>query len=256
MSDAIKHECGIALIRLLKPLDFYLEKYHTPAYALNKLYLLMEKQHNRGQDGAGVAVIKLDPVPGTHFIDRFRSTHQQSIVKIYDHIFSHFPKNRKASDNHQAEAKWYKEIEGNLAAFRKADRGQAEIDALKKLEDVFKQYKEARPKWFALYGEGKLEEAAEWRAKTTTPFGAGTVAAMIAFVGNHSRSEQLKLQQGSPFERTPRIRPAISNRPEPELPPETCRPFGTVTPVRLLDLTVENPSATGRESFLTAPLGW
>ncbi len=80
------------------------------------------------------------------------------------------------------EAKWYKEIEGNLAAFRKADRGQAEIDALKKLEDVFKQYKEARPKWFALYGEGKLEEAAEWRAKTTTPFGAGTVAAMSELI--------------------------------------------------------------------------
>ncbi|MCW3125940.1 MAG: glutamine phosphoribosylpyrophosphate amidotransferase [Bacteroidetes bacterium] len=69
----------------------------------------MEKQHNRGQDGAGVAVIKLDPVPGTHFIDRFRSTHQQSIVKIYDHIFSHFPKNRKPSDNYKAEAHWYKE---------------------------------------------------------------------------------------------------------------------------------------------------
>jgi amidophosphoribosyltransferase len=109
MSDAIKHECGIALIRLLKPLDYYIEKYRTPAYALNKLYLLMEKQHNRGQDGAGVAVIKLDPVPGTHFIDRFRSTHQQSIVKIYDHIFSHFPKSRKPSDNYKAEAEWYKQ---------------------------------------------------------------------------------------------------------------------------------------------------
>ncbi|MBS1686893.1 MAG: amidophosphoribosyltransferase [Bacteroidetes bacterium] len=109
MSDAIKHECGIALIRLLKPLDYYIEKYRTPAYALNKLYLLMEKQHNRGQDGAGVAVIKLDPVPGTHFIDRFRSTHQQSIAKIYEHIFSHFPANRKASDNPVADAKWYKE---------------------------------------------------------------------------------------------------------------------------------------------------
>ena len=109
MSDNIKHECGIALIRLLKPLDFYIEKYHTPAYALNKLYLLMEKQHNRGQDGAGVAVIKLDPIPGTHFIDRFRSTHQQSIVKIYDHIFANFPKNRKALENPIAEADWYKQ---------------------------------------------------------------------------------------------------------------------------------------------------
>lgn len=109
MSDNIKHECGIALIRLLKPLDFYIEKYRTPAYALNKLYLLMEKQHNRGQDGAGVAVIKLDPIPGTHFIDRFRSTHQQSIVKIYDHIFSNFPKNRKALESPKAEADWYKQ---------------------------------------------------------------------------------------------------------------------------------------------------
>jgi amidophosphoribosyltransferase len=109
MSDNIKHECGIALIRLLKPLDFYIEKYRTPAYALNKLYLLMEKQHNRGQDGAGVAVIKLDPIPGTHFIDRFRSTHQQSIVKIYDHIFANFPKNRKALESPKAEADWYKQ---------------------------------------------------------------------------------------------------------------------------------------------------
>ncbi|HYG50294.1 MAG TPA: hypothetical protein VD905_05295, partial [Flavobacteriales bacterium] len=60
MSDQIKHECGIALLRLLKPLDFYYKKYNTPFYGLNKLYLLMQKQHNRGQDGAGLANIKFD----------------------------------------------------------------------------------------------------------------------------------------------------------------------------------------------------
>ena len=60
MSDAIKHECGIALIRLRKPLQYYIEKYGTPLYAVKKLYLLMEKQHNRGQDAAGIANIKLD----------------------------------------------------------------------------------------------------------------------------------------------------------------------------------------------------
>lgn len=65
MSDQIKHECGIALIRLLKPLDFYQKKYGTPFYGLNKLYLLMEKQNNRGQDGAGVANIKLNVDPGS-----------------------------------------------------------------------------------------------------------------------------------------------------------------------------------------------
>lgn len=109
MSDAIKHECGIALIRLLKPLDYYVEKYRTPAYGLNKLYLLMEKQHNRGQDGAGAATIKLDPTPGMHFINRFRSVNQQPIADIFSHIFSHFPKDRKPLDNPKAEALWYKE---------------------------------------------------------------------------------------------------------------------------------------------------
>ncbi|MFN8310036.1 MAG: amidophosphoribosyltransferase [Chitinophagales bacterium] len=108
MSDAIKHECGIALIRLLKPYEYYVEKYRTPAYALNKLYLLMEKQANRGQDGAGVAVIKLDPVPGTPFINRYRTTKSQPIADTFDHIFSQFPKNRKPLENPAAEAEWHK----------------------------------------------------------------------------------------------------------------------------------------------------
>lgn len=108
MSDPIKHECGIALIRLLKPIDYYVEKYRTVAYGLNKLYLLMEKQHNRGQDGAGAAVIKLDPHPGSHFINRVRSTNNQAIVDVFSQIFETFPKDRKPLDNAQAEADWYK----------------------------------------------------------------------------------------------------------------------------------------------------
>lgn len=86
MSDAIKHECGIALIRLRKPLRHYQEQHGTALYGLNKLYLLMEKQHNRGQDGAGVATIKLDPTPGTNFIDRERSTEKQAIQLIFGQI--------------------------------------------------------------------------------------------------------------------------------------------------------------------------
>lgn len=86
LSDAIKHECGIALIRLRKPLSYYQERYGTPVYALNKLYLLMEKQHNRGQDGAGVATIKLEPAPGLNYIDRDRSTDKQAIQKIFGKI--------------------------------------------------------------------------------------------------------------------------------------------------------------------------
>jgi amidophosphoribosyltransferase len=109
MSDAIKHECGIALIRLLKPLEFYVEKYGTVSYGLNKLYLLMEKQHNRGQDGAGAAVIKLDPTPGSHFINRYRSARTTPILDVFDHVFSHFPKDRKSLDNPAAEAQWAKD---------------------------------------------------------------------------------------------------------------------------------------------------
>jgi len=108
MSDSIKHECGIALIRLLKPIEYYVEKYHTVAYGLNKLYLLMEKQHNRGQDGAGAAVIKLDPIPGSPFINRARSIQQQPIVHVFDQIKATMPKDRKPLDNPVAEAQWYK----------------------------------------------------------------------------------------------------------------------------------------------------
>ncbi|MEH6536712.1 MAG: amidophosphoribosyltransferase [Psychroserpens sp.] len=86
MSDALKHECGIALIRLKKPLEYYKEKYGSAFYGVNKMYLLMEKQHNRGQDGAGFASIKLDTKPGERYISRVRSIAQQPIQDIFAQI--------------------------------------------------------------------------------------------------------------------------------------------------------------------------
>ena len=86
MSDAIKHECGIALLRLKKPLEFYKEKYGTAFYGVQKMYLLMEKQHNRGQDGAGLASIKLDVNPGERYISRIRSNDPQPIKDIFAQI--------------------------------------------------------------------------------------------------------------------------------------------------------------------------
>jgi amidophosphoribosyltransferase len=86
MSDTLKHECGIAMIRLLKPLDYYKEKYGTAFYGVNKMYLMMEKQHNRGQDGAGFASIKLDVSPGERYISRIRSNAAQPIQDIFAQI--------------------------------------------------------------------------------------------------------------------------------------------------------------------------
>ncbi|WP_431124829.1 amidophosphoribosyltransferase [Flagellimonas flava] len=86
MSDAIKHECGLSMIRLLKPLEYYKEKYGTAFYGVNKMYLMMEKQHNRGQDGAGFASIKLDMKPGERYMSRVRSAQQQPIQDIFAQI--------------------------------------------------------------------------------------------------------------------------------------------------------------------------
>ncbi|MCX6172283.1 MAG: amidophosphoribosyltransferase [Flavobacterium sp.] len=86
MSDAIKHECGIALLRLKKPLEFYKEKYGSAFYGIQKMYLLMEKQHNRGQDGAGFASIKLDVDPGERYISRVRSNNTQPIQDVFAQI--------------------------------------------------------------------------------------------------------------------------------------------------------------------------
>ncbi|MCZ8228034.1 amidophosphoribosyltransferase [Flavobacterium sp.] len=88
MSDALQHECGIALVRLLKPIEYYKEKYGSAFYGIQKMYLLMEKQHNRGQDGAGFASIKLDVEPGQRYISRVRSNHAQPIQDVFAQINS------------------------------------------------------------------------------------------------------------------------------------------------------------------------
>ncbi len=109
MSEQIKHECGIVLLRLLKPLDFYLEKYGTAFYALSKLYLLMEKQHNRGQDGAGVANIKFDAEPGKRYISRHRSLGPQAIQNIFEYIHSRFSDLKEKKPEKLKDSKWLKE---------------------------------------------------------------------------------------------------------------------------------------------------
>lgn len=86
MSDAIKHECGIAMIRLLKPLDYYREKYGDALWGLNKLYLLMEKQHNRGQEGAGMAAVKLNAAPGEEYIFRERAEGTGAIQDVFSAV--------------------------------------------------------------------------------------------------------------------------------------------------------------------------
>ena len=90
MSDFLQHECGVAMIRLLKPLSYYKEKYNTSFYALNKMYLMMEKQRNRGQDGVGLVNIKLDVKPGERFISRKRSVSANPIQEVFSHINSYF----------------------------------------------------------------------------------------------------------------------------------------------------------------------
>lgn len=109
MSDQIKHECGIAMIRLLKPLEFYREKYGTSFYGLNKMYLLMEKQHNRGQDGAGLANIKLDVEPGARYISRYRSNSNKPIQDIFDHVHGRFEELTGGDADKLANPQWLKE---------------------------------------------------------------------------------------------------------------------------------------------------
>jgi len=108
VSDNIKHECGIALIRLLKPLSYYHKKYGTPLYGLNKLYLLMEKEHNRGQDGAGIATIKIDLAPGYKFLDRRRSISPTAIKDIFEDIFKKTGKIQKKNPERYNNTDWMK----------------------------------------------------------------------------------------------------------------------------------------------------
>ncbi|TNF71163.1 MAG: amidophosphoribosyltransferase [Bacteroidetes bacterium] len=108
MSDAIKHECGISLIRLLKPLDYYQEKYGSAFYGINKMYLMMEKQHNRGQDGAGFASIKLDMDPGERYMSRVRSIEAQPIQDIFDRINLRINTSLKDSPESASDVSWMK----------------------------------------------------------------------------------------------------------------------------------------------------
>lgn len=109
MSDTIKHECGIALLRLLKPLDHYNKKYGTAFYGINKLYLLMQKQHNRGQDGAGVAGIKFDVEPGKRYINRYRSVGNQPLQDVFSTILSRFNDVKEKFPDKLRDAQWLKE---------------------------------------------------------------------------------------------------------------------------------------------------
>ncbi|GEO07276.1 amidophosphoribosyltransferase [Adhaeribacter aerolatus] len=106
MSDAIKHECGIALIRLRKPIQYYAEKYGTAMYGINKLYLLMEKQHNRGQDGAGVASIKIHAQPGTEYISRYRSVKNRAIADIFGQVSDTYNKLKKKFPEQVQDVDW------------------------------------------------------------------------------------------------------------------------------------------------------
>lgn len=109
MSDAIKHECGIALIRLLKPLSYYKEKYGTAIYGINKLYLLMEKQHNRGQDGAGIATIKFDVKPGNRYISRYRSMAPNAVADIFEYVQKKFSAVQRAYPQEFNDSQWLKD---------------------------------------------------------------------------------------------------------------------------------------------------
>lgn len=108
MSDNINHECGVVLIRLLKPVEFYKEKYGSARYGLHKLYQIMEKMINRGQDGAGIATIKLDAEPGTNYIDRLRSIENKATQDIFNQINDLFVNAQIKKPNEYKDAKWQK----------------------------------------------------------------------------------------------------------------------------------------------------
>lgn len=109
MSDIIHHECGVALIRLLKPFEYYKTKYGSTRYGLHTLYQLMEKMINRGQDGAGVATIKLDVPPGTTYLDRLRSIKPKAAQDVFSHINVNFIEAQKTRPNLYKNATWQKE---------------------------------------------------------------------------------------------------------------------------------------------------
>ena len=104
--EQLKHECGVAMIRLLKPLDYYQKKYGTWMYGLNKLYLMMEKQHNRGQEGAGIACVKLNTLPGNEYMFREKALGANAITEIFGSAQKEF---RNLSKEQLADAEYAKE---------------------------------------------------------------------------------------------------------------------------------------------------
>lgn len=111
MSDQIKHECGIAMVRLLRPLEYYLSKYGSALYGLDKMYLLMEKQHNRGQDGAGIGCIKFDMEPGSRYMSRIRSVQANPIKDIYGQIHKNLEKALGSNPERIKDVNWLKHNE-------------------------------------------------------------------------------------------------------------------------------------------------
>ncbi len=109
MSDKLTHECGIALVRLKKPLSYYYEKYGSALYGINKMYVLMEKQHNRGQDGAGLANIKLDVEPGKRYISRYRSIDKTPIQDLFERINQRIQTGLNGDDSKIHDPDWLKE---------------------------------------------------------------------------------------------------------------------------------------------------
>ena len=135
MIDEIKHKCGIAYVRLLKPLEFYQLKYGSWQYGLQKLYLLMEKQRNRGQDGAGVVSLKMDMPPGNKYFNRHRSTNSSAINDIFDKIYKPFLKTQKRNPDLIKDANWAKlnlpfVAESYLGHLRYGTFGGNSIDAV------------------------------------------------------------------------------------------------------------------------------
>ena len=108
MSDQINHECGIALVRLLKPLEFYLAKYGTSLYGIQKLHLLLQKQHNRGQDGAGIAEVKFDLPPGNRYITRIRSNANAPIEDIFNKVYDRLEGVVKGNRKRLHDVNWLK----------------------------------------------------------------------------------------------------------------------------------------------------
>ena len=109
MSDSIKHECGVAMLRLLKPLEFYQKKYGSTFYGLNKMYLLMEKQHNRGQDGVGLANVKLDIPAGKRYISRKRSVALNPIQDVFNQVNKRFIQLENTDPDKLKDPNWMKD---------------------------------------------------------------------------------------------------------------------------------------------------